>query len=133
MMLTVFEDYERIYESITAGATGYLLKMTAPEKLLEAIRELHGGGAPMSGQIARKVLAAFRSVPHFKAGAAKLTPVETAVLQRLARGLLYKEVADEMGIAPGTVRTHINHIHHKLHSHNRTEAVLKGLEPYAGK
>jgi DNA-binding NarL/FixJ family response regulator len=132
MMLTVVEDYELIFQSIVAGATGYLLKMTPPPKLLEAVRELHAGGAPMSGQIARKVLAAFRQMPHFTPGPAKLSPAEIAVLQRLARGLLYKEVAEEMGLAQGTVRTHIHHIYRKLQVHNRTEAVLKGLSPPGG-
>lgn len=128
MMLTVVEDYERIFQALAAGATGYLLKTTSPPKLLEAIQELHAGGAPMSGQIARQVVGAFRdSRPAAPAGAGKLSPVEQAVLQWLAKGLLYKEVADKMRISPGTVRTHICHIYRKLHAHNRTEAILKGL------
>jgi DNA-binding NarL/FixJ family response regulator len=95
---------------------------------LDAIQELHGGGAPMSGQIARQIVTAF----HQPEGTAPkddngLSPIETRVLQWLARGLLYKEVAEKLGIAPCTVRTHVWHIYRKLHVHNRTEAVLKGL------
>lgn len=126
MMLTVVEDHEQIFESLAAGATGYLLKTTTPTRLLEAIRELHAGGAPMSGQIARQVIAEFQR-PAAPAPAANLSPVEQKVLQHLARGLLYKEVADELKISISTIRTHIWHIYKKLHVHNRTEAVLKGL------
>lgn len=127
MMLTVVEDHDRIFDSLAAGATGYLLKKTPPAKLLEAIRELHAGGAPMSGQIARQVVDTFRHAPAPDSGAEKLSPIEQRALQLLARGLLYKEVADDLGISTGTVRTHIWHIYRKLHAHNRTEAILKGL------
>lgn len=127
MMLTVFEDHDLIFRSLAAGATGYLLKKTPPAKLLEAIRELHAGGAPMSGQIARQVVAIFQTPPVAKAGAAKLSPIELRVLQRLAAGLLYKEVAAELGISVSTVRTHVWHIYRKLHVHNRTEAVHAAL------
>ena len=125
MMLTVLEDHDLIFRSLAAGATGYLLKKTPSEKLLEAIRELETGGAPMSGQVARKVVAAFRQPPASDAGLARLSPVEQGVLQRLARGLLYKEVAEEMKISVSTVRTHVWHIYRKLQVHNRTEAILK--------
>jgi DNA-binding NarL/FixJ family response regulator len=126
MMLTVVEDHDLIFRSLAAGATGYLLKKTPPARLLEAIRELHDGGAPMSGQIARKVVAAFREPASSKASD-KLSHMEQAVLDRLARGLLYKEVADELSLSPSTVRTHVWHIYRKLQVHNRTEAILKGL------
>ncbi len=129
MMLTVVEDHERIYDALAAGATGYLLKQTPLPKLLEAIRELHGGGAPMSGQIARQVVAVFRQPPASRAAVAKLFPVEQRVLDLLARGLLYKEVADELSISLNTVRTHVWHIYGKLHVHNRTEALLKVQGP----
>ncbi|MHC1764096.1 MAG: response regulator [Verrucomicrobiia bacterium] len=125
LMLTVLEDHNLIFESLAAGATGYLLKKTPLSKLLEAIRELHSGGAPMSGQVARKVVAAFRRTPDSPPPGSKLTPVEQGVLQRLARGLLYKEVAAELGVSAGTVRTHVWHIYRKLQVHNRTEAILK--------
>ncbi len=125
MMLTVLEDHDLIFRSLAAGATGYLLKKTPPPKLLEAIRELHAGGAPMSGQVARKVVAAFRQSPAASPPSPKLSPAEQEVLQKLARGLLYKEVADEMRISVSTVRTHVWHIYRKLQVHNRTEAILK--------
>lgn len=125
MMLTVVEDHDLIFRSLEAGATGYLLKKTPPARLLEAIRELHAGGAPMSGQVARKVVAAFRKPPADISAPVSLTPVEQGVLQRLARGLLYKEVAEEMDLSPSTVRTHVWHIYRKLQVHNRTEAILK--------
>src|SRR2546426_112774 len=92
MMLTVVEDHDLIFRSLAAGATGYLLKKTAPAKLLEAIRELHAGGAPMSGQIARQVVSTFRQTASTAAPPSKLSPVEQNVLQLLARGFLYKEV-----------------------------------------
>jgi DNA-binding NarL/FixJ family response regulator len=128
MMLTVVEDHERIFQALAAGATGYMLKKTPPAKLLEAIQELHDGGAPMSGQIARQIVTAFRQPgPVPRPTGNGLSPIEQKVLQCLAQGLLYKEVAEKLDIAPCTVRTHVWHIYRKLHVHNRTEAVLKGL------
>lgn len=130
MMLTVVEDHDLIFRALAAGATGYLLKKTVkiqPAILLEAIRELRAGGAPMSGQIARQVVASFRQAPAGESADSPLSPAERNVLQRLARGLLYKEVADDLGISTGTVRTHVWHIYHKLHAHNRTEAILKAM------
>ena len=127
MMLTVVEDHDLIFRSLAAGATGYLLKKTPPKKLLEAISELHAGGAPMSGQIARQVVSVFRQASSVTSSPSKLSPAEQKVLQLLARGYLYKEVADNLTISVSTVRTHVWHIYRKLHVHNRTEAVLKGL------
>jgi DNA-binding NarL/FixJ family response regulator len=127
MMLTVVEDHDRIFESLRAGATGYLLKSTSPAKLIEAIRELHEGGAPMSGQIARQVIRAFRKDPPEDA-AESLTAAERRVLELLALGLIYKEVADRLNISLSTVRTHIWHIYRKLQVRNRTEAIRKGLQ-----
>jgi DNA-binding NarL/FixJ family response regulator len=127
MVLTIFEDHERIFESLAAGATGYLLKTTTPAKLLQAIQELHAGGAPMSGQVARQVVAAFGPPAAESLPGARLSPIERRVLQLLARGLLYKEVAGQLAISTSTVRTHIWHIYKKLQVNNRTEAVLKGL------
>lgn len=125
MMVTVLEDHDLIFRSLAAGATGYLLKKTPPAKLLDAIRELHAGGSPMSGQVARKVVAAFRQPPAVISTSASLSPMEQSVLQRLARGLLYKEVAEEMDLSVSTIRTHVWHIYRKLQVHNRTEAILK--------
>jgi DNA-binding NarL/FixJ family response regulator len=126
MMLTVVEDHDLIFRSLAAGANGYLLKKTPGAKILEGIRELHAGGAPMSGQIARKVVAAFRGPPA-ESPAEALSTTEQSVLRRLARGLLYKEVAAELNMSVSTVRTHVWHIYRKLQVHNRTEAILKGL------
>lgn len=127
MMLTVLEDHDLIFRSLAAGAMGYLLKKTIPAKILEAVHELHAGGAPMSGQIARQVVSTFRQRSCVDAPEAILSPAEHRVLQLLARGYLYKEVADQLEMSISTVRTHVWHIYRKLHVHNRTEAVLKGL------
>ncbi len=126
LMLTVYEDAEAIFESLNAGASGYLLKRTPSATLLEAIREVHEGGSPMSSQIARRV------VQHFSQGNRKpeieqLTDRERAVLDLLARGQLYKEIADQLGTSLDTVRKHLQNIYHKLHVHTRTEAVVKYL------
>jgi DNA-binding NarL/FixJ family response regulator len=125
MMWTVLEDHELIFQSLAAGATGYLLKKTPPAKLLEAIQELRAGGAPMSGQVARKVVAAFRQPAPGAPPSTNLSPVEQTILQLLARGMLYKEVARQLNISLSTVRTHVWHIYRKLQVHNRTEAILK--------
>lgn len=131
MMLTVFEDHDRIFQSLAAGASGYIVKKTVPDKLLEAIDELHKGGAPMSGQIARQVVEAFKnpvdSLPeHDAPPPTNLSKREQEILGQLARGFLYKEICNHLGISMGTVRVHIRHIYEKLHVHNRTEAILKG-------
>jgi DNA-binding NarL/FixJ family response regulator len=125
MMLTVFEDHDRIFQSLAAGASGYLLKQTPPGKLLEAIAELHRGGAPMSTQIARRVVETFQQ-PVPNAGAtARLSPREREIIERLGQGYLYKEIADQLGISVETVRTHIHNTYEKLHVRTRTEAVMK--------
>jgi DNA-binding NarL/FixJ family response regulator len=125
MMLTVLEDHERIFQSLAAGATGYIVKTTPPAKLLEAIQDLHQGGAPMSSQIARQVVSAFQKPAPSAPATANLSKREDEVLQLLAQGFLYKEIADKLGISLGTVRTHIGRIYEKLHVHTRTEAILK--------
>jgi len=127
MMLTVFEDHDRIFQALSAGAAGYLVKKTAPAKLLEAIQELRAGGAPMSGQIARQVVAAFQKPPPQCAALAELSPREREILADLAQGFLYKEIADKIGISINTVRTHIGKIYEKLQVRSRTEAILKTL------
>jgi len=127
MMCTVYEEDEKIFEALNAGASGYILKKTAPGKLLEAIRELYQGGAPMSSQIARKVVAAFQK--HTAApGAndlASLSNREKEILELLSRGLMYKEIAAALFISQETVRKHVYHVYEKLHVSNRVEAVNK--------
>jgi len=131
MMCTVYEEDEKIFEALSAGANGYILKKTAPGKLLEAIRELSEGGAPMSSQIARKVVTAFRgkSVTDGPLQEDKsiniLSSREREILEHLSKGLLYKEIANNLFISPETVRKHVYHIYEKLHVNNRVEAVNK--------
>jgi DNA-binding NarL/FixJ family response regulator len=129
MMCTVYEEDEKIFEALNAGASGYILKKTAPGKLLEAIRELYQGGAPMSSQIARKVVAAFQK--HTPAHGttendlAALSNREKEILELLSRGLMYKEIAAALFISQETVRKHVYHVYEKLHVSNRVEAVNK--------
>ena len=124
LMLTVYEDSDRIFESLKAGASGYLLKRTPGPKLLEAIREVHAGGAPMTSQIARKVVQHFsHSQPNIACNA--LSAREREVLEQLARGRLYKEIAETLQVSIDTVRKHLQSIYQKLHVHTRTEAVIK--------
>ena len=127
MMFTVYENDEKVLQALRAGATGYLLKRTEPHRILEGIKELNQGGSPMSSNIARKLLTLF---VHEKAKTKKeiLSDRENEVLQLLADGLLYKEIADRLYIGHGTVRQHIHNIYEKLHVHNRTEAVNKYFE-----
>ena len=124
LMLTVYEDSEQIFESLAAGATGYLLKRTPPAELLEAIRDVHSGGAPMSSQIARKVVQSFRS-GHPVGEEVELSPREKEILGCLAQGFLIKEIAERLGIGFDTVRTHIRRIYEKLQVHSRAQAVAK--------
>jgi DNA-binding NarL/FixJ family response regulator len=134
MMCTVYEEDEKIFEALTAGANGYILKKTAPGKLLEAIRELFEGGAPMSSQIARKIVNAFQnkviSDSNIEGAAAGksisiLSNRENETLELLAKGLLYKEIAAQLFISQETVRKHVYHIYEKLHVNNRVEAINK--------
>ena len=129
MMCTVYEEDEKIFEALNAGASGYILKKTAPGKLLEAIRELYQGGAPMSSQIARKVVAAFQkhtTIPGTSENdLATLSNREKEILELLSRGLMYKEIAAALFISQETVRKHVYHIYEKLHVNNRVEAINK--------
>jgi DNA-binding NarL/FixJ family response regulator len=133
LMLTVYEDSEQIFKSLMSGATGYLLKRTPKDKLLDAIREVDAGGAPMSRQIARRVVQFFQKVNQLPTDIQKpavvvdLTDREKEVLEALAKGYAYKEIADQLNISFETVRTHLRTIYEKLHVHSRTEAVLKYL------
>jgi DNA-binding NarL/FixJ family response regulator len=129
MMCTIYEDDEQIFEALSAGASGYILKKTPPGKLLEGIQELMEGGSPMSSQIARKVVAAFQNKksdkPNVDAELDILSKREKEILEMLSKGLLYKEIADAMFISIETVRKHVYHIYEKLHVSNRIEAVNK--------
>ncbi len=128
MMCTVYEEDEKIFQALTAGASGYILKKTAPTRMLEAIKELYLGGAPMSSQIARKVVAAFQNKITGIGdgeGLSTLTRREKDILEQLSKGLMYKEIGAELFISPETVRKHVYHIYEKLHVTNRVEAVNK--------
>ncbi|MFN3407972.1 MAG: response regulator [Limisphaerales bacterium] len=132
IMLTVHENTENIYNALKAGATGYLLKRTSPAKLLEAIQDVVDGGAPMSSAIARKVVASFQvaqaAPPTPTAGPVEgLSAREQEVLDLLAKGLLYKEISDQLGLGLGTIKTYVRRIYEKLHVQSRTEAVIKYL------
>jgi len=124
MMFTVYENDEKVLQALQAGATGYLLKRTEPQRILESIKELNQGGSPMSSNIARKLLNVFLDKKKVNKKEI-LSERENTVLQLLADGLLYKEIADRLNIVHGTVRQHIHNIYEKLHVNNRTEAVNK--------
>lgn len=124
IMSTVYEDDENIFESLKAGASGYLLKKTAPSKILDAITEVVEGGSPMSSQIARKVIASFQKKDSIDE-VDILTPKEKEVLKALAKGLRYKEIADEMQVSIETIRSHARKIYEKLQVQSRTEALNK--------
>lgn len=126
IVLTVYEDGESIFRALQAGACGYLLKRSEPEDVLAAIKEALSGGAPMSSQIARRVVQSFRA-PTQSADTVVLTEREQELLVLLSRGYANKEIADQMSISVPTVRTHLRHIYEKLHVRSRTEAVAKAL------
>lgn len=127
LMLTVYEDTDQIFKALEAGATGYLLKRSSPTKLLQAIREVHAGGSPMSSSIARKVVASFQKSQQTGPKAVHLSPREEMVLNCLAKGLTYKQIADQLEISIDTIRTYLRRIYEKLHVQSRTEAVAKYL------
>jgi DNA-binding NarL/FixJ family response regulator len=128
IMLTVEEDTEQVFESLKAGATGYLVKHVAPEEILEAVAEVHRGGAPMSSLIARRVVTAFRQAPRSGGSDDCLTAREAEILRLLAKGNRSKEIAEALQIGPGTVNTHVRHIYEKLHVRSRAEAVARFLD-----
>jgi DNA-binding NarL/FixJ family response regulator len=127
LMLTVYEDSDSLFNSLKAGASGYLLKRTASARLLDAIRDVHGGGAPMTPQLARRVVQYFSKPGDGEASVARLTPGEKEFLDQLAKGYAYKEIADRMTISIDTVRSYVRTVYEKLHVHSRTEAVVKYL------
>jgi DNA-binding NarL/FixJ family response regulator len=127
LMLTRFEQSDTIFDALRAGASGYLLKNTPPEEILRAIEQVQAGGAPMSMQIARKVIAHFQRIPAPATDMEKLTGREQEVLGLLAQGYLYKEIGDALGISINTLRNHLRAIYEKLHVHSRTEATVRYL------
>lgn len=127
IMLTVYDDADRIFESLRAGASGYILKRTSPAEIVAAIKEVHAGGAPMSMQIARRVVDSFRRETPRPSEFQSLTPREREILSLLAEGGLYKEIARKLGISTSTVRVHLHSVYSKLHVQTRTQAVLKYL------
>jgi DNA-binding NarL/FixJ family response regulator len=129
LMLTIYEDSEKVFDALCAGACGYLVKKTPPSKLLEAIKEVHEGGSPMSSNIARQVITAFKEVKETDEERNKyfLSPREKEVLNLLAEGNNYQQIADQLFISVDTVRHHIKNIYKKLHVHSQSEAVAKAI------
>jgi DNA-binding NarL/FixJ family response regulator len=130
VMLTAYEDTENIFNSLAAGASGYLLKRSKSAEILDALREVQGGGSPMTTHIARKVVQSFQATAAATAPlepSEELSPREQEVLNLLSQGFMYKEIADKLGISFETVRTYIRRIYEKLHVRTRTEAVAKAL------
>lgn len=128
LMLTAYEDSDSIFNSLRAGAKGYLLKKTVPTDLLPAIEQVQAGGAPMSMQVARKVVEHFQRRAKSAAEVEQLTKREHEILALLAKGHFYKEIGDKLGISFSTVRAHLRNIYEKLHVQSRTEAAAKFLE-----
>jgi DNA-binding NarL/FixJ family response regulator len=128
MMFTVYENDEKVFEALKAGASGYLLKNTGLVNIIEALKELHDGGSPMSSNIARKLVRTFQApAKNSPPPDDTLSSRENEILQLLARGLLYKEISDQLSISTSTVRQHIHRIYEKLHVQNRTEAINKAF------
>jgi DNA-binding NarL/FixJ family response regulator len=127
MMFTVYENDEKVFEALKAGATGYLLKNTGLNQIVDALKELHNGGSPMSANIARKLVNNFQENAKLETSAniKILSARENETLHLLSQGLLYKEIAEQLGISTSTVRQHIHRIYEKLHVQNRTEAINK--------
>jgi DNA-binding NarL/FixJ family response regulator len=128
LMLTMYEDSDLVFNSILAGASGYLVKRTPPAKVLEAIEEIFNGASPMSGRIARKMVEHFRHMKRSAPELENLSKREQEVLELLAKGYRYKEIADKLVMGFDTVRSHLRSIYDKLHVHSRTEAVAKYLQ-----
>ena len=125
IMVTVYEDPDRIFRALRAGASGYLLKRSAPEEVLQAMREVQQGGGAMSGEIAREVIGYFRGQSTTEAAVDGLTPREREILELVVHGLSNKEISERLSVTVDAVRWHLKHIYQKLHVHSRTEAALK--------
>ena len=128
MMLTVYAEEDKVFESICNGATGYLLKKTPPVRLLEAVREVYEGGSPMSPEIARKVVTLFQKTRPPEKPDFQLTPQETRLLRMLVEGHTYQSAADALHLSINTIRDYIRSIYHKLHVHSKSAAVSKALK-----
>ena len=126
MMCTIYDEDEKVFDALEAGANSYILKSTGPEEMLAAIADLSNGGSPMSSDIARKVVQSFQRKRNVKKEFG-ITPREEDVLKLLAKGLLYKEVADQLGISVKTMKKHIYNIYEKMHVHSKVEAINKFL------
>ncbi|HEY4335934.1 MAG TPA: response regulator transcription factor, partial [Puia sp.] len=129
LMFTVFDDDENIFDAIRAGASGYLLKKTPHDEIVQAIRDLYQGGAPMSASIARKVIQSFQAAPSTIVEDYRLTVRENEILYSLVDGLSYKRIADKYCVSISTIRTHICNVYSKLHVNSKAEAVAKVLTP----
>ena len=127
LMLTTYDDSKLIFDSLRAGASGYLLKNMAADEVVQAVEQVHAGGSPMSMHIARKVVNHFQQIKKPASEVDKLSKREQEILALLAEGCLYKEIADKLGIAQGTVRVHLHTVYEKLHVQSRTQAVVKYL------
>ncbi len=127
MMCTVYDDDDHIFNALKSGASGYILKRTSPAQILEAIRDIHEGGSPMSSEIARRVVDSMQKSKKRSEATETLTARENEILDFLARGYLYKEIASELFISKETVKKHIHHIYDKLHVQTRTEALNKAF------
>lgn len=126
IMVTVYRDHDQIFAALKAGASGYLLKRSTPEEVRQAIRDVRSGGAPMSAEIARRVVEAFHQpVKSPEAEDVRLSKRETEILEHLTKGLANKEIADRLDISVETVRVHLRRVYEKLHVHSRTEAAMK--------
>jgi len=128
LMLTTYEESQLIFNSLRAGASGYLLKKMAAAELIPAIEQVHAGGAPMSMQVARKVVDHFHQIQQTASEMEMLTPREQQTLALLAKGFLYKEIGDQLGVTVNTVKRHLHAIYEKLHVQSRTEATAKYLK-----
>lgn len=132
LMVTIYDNSDQVFAALAAGASGYLLKRDAPAKLIESLEDMLNGGAPMSSHIARQVVRFFHRQGQARKETSDLTTRERQILERLAQGALYKEIASELGIGLETVNTHIRNIYSKLQVRSRTEAVVKFLQSRAG-
>jgi DNA-binding NarL/FixJ family response regulator len=127
LMLTVYEESEQIFNSLLAGASGYLLKRTATSQLIESIRQVRAGGSPMTANIARKVVQYFNRMGNRASECERLSPREREVLELLAQGDAYKQIAEKLGVSLETVRMNVKNLYAKLHVHSRGEAVAKWM------